>query len=742
MGWHIKRVGMMRIFVSVVLLLIAIGMVAGGNPVAAQSCASPNWEAKFYNNVNLSGTPVYTTCTPVIDFNWGVGAPAGGVNIDNFSVRLTSTQTFPAAGSYAFTATVEDGLRLYVNGAPLINSMIESDGPRTLNATYNAPTAGTTAFLTLEMANWVGNAQLRLVWSLASGGGSSAPPTTGTGTTTTQNFAPVPTSIPVVTADQVSFGNVPTGGGRPWTVLHYASRTPSGNPIHQETAPADGISRNYEGNAPLSSNMDVDNWSSRWEREVDFPAGRYTFSLQADDGGRVTVDGKVVINQPEYDYGKIQYGTVELDAGTHTVVVEHYEFSHNANIMVSWDPPFGTSLFLDGCNGATAGIFGGAAPCPERGVAFVAPTATSVGLVRDVASGGGQKWAVEYFNNTSFSGAPVATDQAPANGISRNYGGGVPARSTVEGQSLEADFWSARWTRLVDFEAGIYTFTLRADDAARVSIDNTEILNQAQYVEGASFTVNVEIPAGRHQLVVEHIEEGDQASLFLTWEPPIGTDLRPDGCNGETAGVNGSAPPCIQPTALTAVTLPVTVRAGPLHFRPGPARASGSLRFLRQGEQYTAIGRSFDNVWIQLQVGTTTGWSMTEFLTLQGDINSLLVTDGTVDATAAQTNTTQSEIRIVGQPTTIEAGALESSSSAALAASAQAEALGHMRLRAEPSESAARVGGVEYGAVVGVLGRTSDSKWLFVDYNGVQGWTATDWYRFIRGSVGELPILN
>src|SRR5204862_412038 len=105
-------------------------------------CAKGSFEATYFNNVSLSGTPVVDRCDAAINYDWGTGAPTAGVNADNFSVRWSGNFDF-AAGTSTFTATADDGIRVYVDGTLLINAW-KDQGP----TTYTAPvslTAGTHA---------------------------------------------------------------------------------------------------------------------------------------------------------------------------------------------------------------------------------------------------------------------------------------------------------------------------------------------------------------------------------------------------------------------------------------------------------------------------------------------------------------------------------------------------------------------------------------------------------------------
>jgi uncharacterized protein YraI len=64
-----------------------------------------------------------------------------------------------------------------------------------------------------------------------------------------------------------------------------------------------------------------------------------------------------------------------------------------------------------------------------------------------------------------------------------------------------------------------------------------------------------------------------------------------------------------------------------------------------------------------------------------------------------------------------------------------------MRLRAGPGENFDRVGGVAYGAEVTVIGRNQDGSWIqVVTAEGVQGWSAAEWYTITQGSLSEVPV--
>ncbi|MBN1658020.1 MAG: hypothetical protein JXA93_06435 [Anaerolineae bacterium] len=83
--------------------------------------ASPaGWQAEYFDNRWLGGAPVLTRTDESIDFDWGYGSPDPGIPRDNFSASWTRTVDL-APGTYRFTTTADDGVRLWVGGQVVID---------------------------------------------------------------------------------------------------------------------------------------------------------------------------------------------------------------------------------------------------------------------------------------------------------------------------------------------------------------------------------------------------------------------------------------------------------------------------------------------------------------------------------------------------------------------------------------------------------------------------------------------
>jgi hypothetical protein len=95
-----------------------------------------------------------------VNHDWEGGPPGPGVGRDNFSVRWTGQPTF-AAGTYTFTSTSDDGIRVYVDGVKRIDDWA-SHSSHTASAQVTL-TAGTHT-VTVEYYESTGDALAQVSW--------------------------------------------------------------------------------------------------------------------------------------------------------------------------------------------------------------------------------------------------------------------------------------------------------------------------------------------------------------------------------------------------------------------------------------------------------------------------------------------------------------------------------------------------------------------------------------------------
>jgi beta-glucosidase len=116
----------------------------------------------YFNNMDLSGSPVLTRVDSEVNFEWGEDSPDASVNSDEFSVRWTGILTAPASGNYELGAQMDDGARVYLDGA-LVASDWSANSVRTISSTVDL-TAGQEYEITMEYYEDGRDATAMLVW--------------------------------------------------------------------------------------------------------------------------------------------------------------------------------------------------------------------------------------------------------------------------------------------------------------------------------------------------------------------------------------------------------------------------------------------------------------------------------------------------------------------------------------------------------------------------------------------------
>jgi len=108
-----------------------------------------------------------------------------------------------------------------------------------------------------------------------------------------------------------------------WKAEHFSNATLSGTPTSAVDEGTGFVDHWWANGAP--SGLPADNFSARFTRTVTFPAGRYRFRVQTDDGSRLYVDGQLRIDAWWDQNGSVPH-EAEMDlAGAHTLRYECYE---------------------------------------------------------------------------------------------------------------------------------------------------------------------------------------------------------------------------------------------------------------------------------------------------------------------------------------------------------------------------------------------------------------------------------
>lgn len=144
--------------------------------------SSEAWTASYYNGKGFGTNPILTRGEPrsggrQLDYNWGRGAPATGIPVDNFSARWIGSFSFEG-GDYRFNAISDDGVRVYIDGILILDRWLNGFHGD-VNNTFRGLGAGNHQIV-VEYYESFGDAQISVWWerlgSSGSGGGDSGRP--------------------------------------------------------------------------------------------------------------------------------------------------------------------------------------------------------------------------------------------------------------------------------------------------------------------------------------------------------------------------------------------------------------------------------------------------------------------------------------------------------------------------------------------------------------------------------------
>jgi PKD repeat protein/uncharacterized protein YraI len=249
--------------------------------------AISDWRGEYYNNRYLSGAPILVRNDIAVNFDWGAGAPTAGMSADDFSVRWSRYVSF-SDGTYRFYAHADDGVRLWVDGALVIDQW--HDGAPT---TYSADVYLTDGIHSLKMEYYehTGNALAQLAWERL----ETYPDWKG------------------------EYFNNPDLNGAPVLVRNDV-----------------GIGFDWGPNSP-GPGVPADNFSARWSRSMHFKSGTYRFKVVVDDGARLWVDEFLVIDRWQAGDPKGYTAEVTLAEGPHTLRLEYFDFRYDAQVHLTWE---------------------------------------------------------------------------------------------------------------------------------------------------------------------------------------------------------------------------------------------------------------------------------------------------------------------------------------------------------------------------------------------------------------------
>ncbi len=167
------------------------------------------------------------------------------------------------------------------------------------------------------------------------------------------------------------------------------------------------------------------------------------------------------------------------------------------------------------------------------------------------------------------------------------------------------------------------------------------------------------------------------------------------------------------PAAGQDVTVVVSAEAG-VNARSEPNTESEIIKLLLKDEEFPATGISDDGKWIQIALDGAEAWVAADFVTVNGDLDSLKTPAGESATAPAATAAPVSEPTATPEPTPVVS--LED-------ATVMVDTLVGVIIRESPSSDAPSIGRLSNGSETPALGRTADNEWVQTELeSGDRGW--------------------
>ena len=245
---------------------------------------------------------------------WADGtSPLAGVAATSYSVRYLGLIRPTYGETYTFTATSDEGVRVWVDGQLLINNW--PGHAATADTGRIALQAGRKYDVRVEYYNGTGAGQLKLEWASAS---------------QARQVVPASALYPATAGFRTTYFDD--------TALTTAKTDTVSSLINLST-PYSSVTTANPGTPDPSGVVNDGQWSARWTAQLrpDY-TGTYAIGGTSDDGMRIWVNGVKLVDAWNNQSDTTRRGTIDLVAGQYyDIVVEYYNAFYTSTAKVFWN---------------------------------------------------------------------------------------------------------------------------------------------------------------------------------------------------------------------------------------------------------------------------------------------------------------------------------------------------------------------------------------------------------------------
>ena len=265
--------------------------------------------ATYYPSIDFTGVGV-SRLDANVNFDWALGSPVTGIPADNFSARWTGRLTAPVTGNYKLSLTGDDGVRLFLDGKLLADGWFDH-GTQTYTGTASL-TAGKAYDLRIEYYEHERYSNIAFTWQR-----------------------------PGMASEVVPNGALTATSAHGLSATYFTYHTLGSYKVAMARTDAT-VNFDWGIFAP-NLTMPFDKFAVGWVGKVSVPkTDTYVFSTTSDDGVRLWIDGKLVIDHWS-DHGiaaGMDSATVMLMSDhSYDIKMDYYENSGTAVAKLMWQSP-------------------------------------------------------------------------------------------------------------------------------------------------------------------------------------------------------------------------------------------------------------------------------------------------------------------------------------------------------------------------------------------------------------------
>lgn len=194
------------------------------------------------------------------------------------------------------------------------------------------------------------------------------------------------------------------------------------------------------------------------------------------------------------------------------------------------------------------------------------------------------------------------------------------------------------------------------------------------------------------------------------------------GTDSEDISQTGTATPT---TATSDLLVTTQIR---MNVRQGPGTEYPVVGLMVFGDSYDITGRTGDGSWLRLNYNGGEGWVFRNLVIVEGNLENAPV------AEAPELADTDGDA--APQPL------LDAEATPEVVSNVVIRTVYNTNLRSSPSTEAEVVDVVPFNTQLFPAGRTADSRWVILIYEGQSGWAYAPILWFTNGVVRTLPVMT